>query len=308
MNPQTPTRHESPGLAAFAQTDPSARATFLQMPDILVFDTDVKRLGAYGGFFLASDYNSRNYSVTNASTDPNEAIRVNGPRHKIPGIHLPQLAHFALVAPGPLYVKPKPQPAPGTEKDDFHFEAIVYCREVISRQTSTYALLKLTLKGPAAIKLHNHFTLSIAEPLDRMDAYYHALARKLFYSGQINRSRLEHILSQRATAQLIWIPVETARGVQIGRDDTALTGAMVYTDEPIPDNELKLRSRWPLIPTETLVTPANNGGLLLDTATQRLCQDNHRRYQLALHSRARAKGQIRDILYPQTRQNLSASA
>src|SRR5712691_12417758 len=103
MNSSAPTRHENAGLQAFAQSDPGARSSFLPMPDILVFDTDSKRMGAYGGFFLANDYNAQSYEVLNRSFEPNEALRINGPKNKIPGIHLPQLVHFALVADGPLF-------------------------------------------------------------------------------------------------------------------------------------------------------------------------------------------------------------
>src|SRR3982074_469164 len=138
MNSTAPTRHEDTGLQDFAQADPSARSSFVQMPDILVFDTDSKRMGKYGGFFLANDYNAQSYEVHNRSYEPHEALRINGPKNKIPGIHLPQLVHFALVAEGPLFTTPAKTRSRTNEV--YNFEAIAFCHEVVHRETREYGL------------------------------------------------------------------------------------------------------------------------------------------------------------------------
>lgn len=293
MSSSHPSRHEDPGLKAFAQSDPSGRSTFLQMPDLLVFDTDTKRDGAYGGFFLANDYNAQSYEVSNRTLNPNEALRINGPNQKIPGIHLPALVHFALVADGPLFTTPGNSDA----NQVFNFEAIVLCREALHRETHAYGLFKLTLKGPAAVKLHRYMTIDVEDPLRRIDAYYHDYARQLFRLHQIPRSRLEHILKQQATPQLFWIPVPIVKGVEIGQGRKSVTGAMVYTDA-FQEHNKKRPSRWSFVTTESLITPSMHGGLQLEYSVQQFCQNSRARYQSALRLRAQAKGQIRDLRYP----------
>lgn len=273
-------------LEALEQSDPDAQRPAVALPDILVFDTDSKRMGNYGGFFLADDYNAGQYSFTGISDDPNSRERVNSPTNRIPGIHLPELVHFALVAAGPLFAV----------NDAFHFEAIVFCREVTRRDDGQYPLLKLTTKGPAAVKLHAHFTLAISEPLSRMNAYYHNLARQLFENGTLTNERLENILNKQVTPQMIWIPVQIQRNVQIGpTDQKCVIGAMVYTDEPIP-NSARFNSRWPTVPLEELITPDTAGGLLLPRHQQQFCKENRQHYETLLRQRAATKGTIKE--YP----------
>jgi hypothetical protein len=288
---QATAKEPSPNVASLhslEQADQQARPQTTLLPDILVFDTDSKRMGEYGGFFLAHDYNADSYQVTGASNDPKAQERVNSPTSRIRGIHLPNLAHFALVAAGPLY----------TINDIFHFEAIVFCKEIVRRDTGQVALLKLTTKGPAAVKLHHFFTIGISDPLTRMTVHYHSLARELFTNQEITKDRLDNILRQQATPQMLWIPVELQRGVQIGRDtEKSVIGTMVYTDEPIP-NTKKFNSRWSGIPLEQLITPDSDGGLLLTGNTQQHCRTHRQYYEEILTTRALAKGIIQQTPVP----------
>ncbi len=85
----------------------------------------------------------------------------------------------------------------------------------------------------------------------------------------------------------------------MGQNETSVTGAMIYTDEPTPNGQ-RFRFLWPLVPAENLVTPATEGGLL-DPSTWQFCQDHRARYQSDLIARAKAKGQIQDLEYqPET--------
>jgi hypothetical protein len=296
MQPPTSDSQNNPGLALLESADQRARLLPTnKLPDILVFDTDSKRMGDYGGFFLASDYNAALYNVAGASDDPKSKERVNSPTSRIPGVHLPSPAHFALVAAGPLF----------TTAGSFHFEAIVYCREVTHKDTGQTALLKLTTKGPAAVKLHHHFTIGISDPLTRITDHYHQLAHELFQTEAIPKDRLDTILKSQATPQMIWIPVEISRAVQIGRaEDKSVIGAMVFTDEPL-ENTQQFKSRWPSIPLQTLINADTNGGLLLTGSLQQYCQSNRLQYEAILHTRAASKGVIQEL--PQFKAETSIS-
>lgn len=285
---QSPTcnSQDNPGLALLESADQNARTLPTnKLPDILVFDTDSKRMGDYGGFFLASDYNADLYNVAGGSPDPKSQERVNSPTNRIPGVHLPSPAHFALIAAGPLF----------TASGSFHFEAIVFCKEVTRKDSGEIALLKLTTKGPAAVKLHHHFTIGISDPLARISTHYHTIAQQLFQSDSITKARLDTILNSHATPQMLWIPIEIKRGVQIGRaEDKSVIGAMVFTDEPL-ENTQQFKSRWPSIPVETLVTPDHRGGLLLTGSLQEYCQANRLQYEEILYTRAASKGVIQKL-------------
>jgi len=285
QSPTSDSQH-NPGLATLESADQQARSLpTSKLPDILVFDTDSKRMGDYGGFFLASDYNADLYNVAGASADPKSQQRVNSPTNRIPGVHLPSPVHFALVAAGPLF----------TSEGSFHFEAIVFCKEVTRKDTRESALLKLTTKGPAAVKLHHHFTIGISDPLTRMSNHYHELAHELFQTDSIPKARLDTILNRQATPQMIWIPVQIERGVQIGRaEDKSVIGAMVFTDEPL-ENTQQFKSRWPSIPLEHLVKPDSHGGLLLTGPLQQYCQANRQQYEEVLYTRAANKGVIQQL-------------
>jgi|GEM_PF-1806374 len=276
----------NPGLALLESADQKARPLATnKLPDILVFDTDSKRMGEYGGFFLASDYNADLYNVAGASPDPRSQERVNSPANRIPGVHLPSPVHFALIAAGPLF----------TAAGSFHFEAIVFCREVTLKDTGETALLKLTTKGPAAVKLHHHFTIGINDPLTRMSDHYHTLAHELFQTDSISKTRLDTILNSQATPQMVWIPVEIKRGAQIGRaEDKSVIGAMVFTDDPL-ENPQQFKSRWPSVPLQSLITPDTDGGLLLTGALQEYCQSNRLQYEEILSTRAASKGVIQQL-------------
>jgi hypothetical protein len=106
------------------------------------------------------------------------------------------------------------------------------------------------------------------------------MAEESFNAGNLAKEKLTFLRKQKATRQMLWMPVETAYGVRIGRNGMQI-GASPFTDRPNErrksEKDLEFISRWDEITDEQLSTGIVNGGLLLDKETREFCKE-HRAY------------------------------
>lgn len=272
------------GIALLEQAGSQAPVlTDLEL-DPLVFDPDVRRRGAFGGFFLADDSGAENYLVPNAPAGAGWSRRYNGPSRDIPGVHLPPSMRFALVAAGPLMKTAKAGRDP-----QFRFEAVVFCDQVINRRTGRYAMLRLVISGVPAVKLHNFMVLDIYEPLRRLTERLHQDTRRAFRAGHISRTRYEAAMGNSATAQFIWAPVSVKACQPLGKNSPTL-GAMPYVEFKTRKGDRYL-SMWTRVSTDSLAAPDEDGGLLLTGWVQEACENMHPRFHRILRERAAWKAQ-----------------
>ena len=270
----------SPGVAMLAEAGTrEAMLTDIDL-DPLVFDPDAQRRGQFGGFFLANDAGAEKYEVPRAPRGAEWARRYNGPGKVIPGTHLPRLVRFAIVAAGPLMKISKAGRAP-----QFRFEAIVFCDQVIDRQTSKFAMLRLAINGVPAVKLHKFMALEINEPLRRLTDRLHKEARDAYRDKTISRSRFEAALSRAATPQFIWVPVKVKACQRLGGEGSETRGALPFVEVKGKKSD-RLFSMWSHVSTDKLAMPDSEGGLLLTGWVREECFNLHQRFHRVLHERA----------------------
>ncbi len=280
-------------IASLEAADQSAARVKDLLPPVLGFDPDSKRGGAFGGFYAAADQvDLARYAITNAQTDTPFGKRVNGPgkEQQIPCVHLGHRTHFALVAAGPLHKKKI-----SDEQEKYHFEAVVFVREITDQETNQPALFKLTLSGIAAVRLWSHFTQDIAEPLSRLTDHTRAMIKQLYEAKdpRITKERYENSLTRAFTAHEIWIPVDVVYEAQLGRD---VAKAQIGTAPNTHTGEGKKReSRWKEIPVEALALIDTKGGLRLSETTAALCRDHRVKYETILKERAVRGSQNADL-------------
>jgi hypothetical protein len=254
--------------------------------DPLVFDPDVDRRGAYGGFFLAKDSGADNYAVPDAPGGPQWTLRYNGRGIKIPRIHLPLSVRFAIVATGPLM-----QTAKAGRDLQYRFEAVVFCDQVIDRRTNKYALLRLAISGVPAVKLHQFMVLEIREALGRLTHRFRHDTRAAFRESRLSRDCYEAAMARSATPQFIWVPVSAKACQRLG-DKSSTIGAIPFTDF-ITKRGNKRLSMWTRVSTDRLATPDSEGGLLLTGWVQKACDSLHPTYHRALRDRAEWKARYK---------------
>lgn len=268
-------------LDALGAADQSANSERI-MPVSVVFDYDLLRGGQYGGFFLATDKGQgERYSVPDAPQAPEFLKRRTGWTHAFPGFHLPARTHFALVAAHRLFeTEEDDEFNRGQKKRVWRFEAVAVARDVSDAETGKPALVKLTIRGTAANKLHDYMVKNV--PLDRLTAAAHRIAEEAHGAGRITTEQLTFYKKQRATRQMLWMPVETVYGVHLGRNRMQV-GASPFTDRPNENREggraPEFISRWEEITDEQLSTSLESGGLLLDRETREFCRDERVRWE-----------------------------
>jgi hypothetical protein len=263
-------------LDALEGADQSAHAAPI-MPVSVVWDYDLTRGGQYGGLFLATDKGQgERYCVPDAPQEPESLKRQTSWDHSFPGFHLPSRTMFAVVATQRLFeVEEEDEFNRGQKKKVWRFEAVAVASDIIDLETGNPALVKLTIRGTAANKLYDYMVRHFPEK--RLTAAIHQLAEESFKAGSITKEKLAFFKKQRATRQMLWMPVETAYGVRLGRNRMQV-GASPFTDRPNEsrksDKEPEFISRWDEITDEELSTGADKGGLLLDREMRKFCKQN----------------------------------
>ena len=247
------------------------------MPVSVVWDYDQLRGGRFGGLFLATDKGQGDrYEVPDAPREPEFLKRQTGWNHSFPGFHLPARTMFAVVATHRLFeVEEEDEFNRGQKKKVWRFEAVAIARDIIDRETGKPALVKLTIRGTAANKLYDYVVKNFPEK--RLTAAIHQIAEESFKAGRISKEKLAFFKKQRATRQMIWMPVETAYGVRLGRNKMQV-GSSPFTDRPNEnrknDKDPEFISRWAEITDAELSTGTAEGGLLLDRETREFCKEN----------------------------------
>lgn len=250
--------------------------------DALVFDIDAARGGRFGGFFMADDAGAGRYLFPNAPAGDEWRSRVSASGRLISGFHLPRDVRFALVAAGPLMWL-----AGLGAKAHYRFEAVVFCNEVLDKESKEPALIRLVISGVPAVKLHQFMVLDINEPLERITQLIRSWARRSLDDGAIERNRYQRLMDRRATPQMIWLPVSVRLQAPVGRNkDNATAGAVPEVDRL---DGRAYRSLWPAVPTDLLVTPDTENGLLMTGRVQEFCRDRRRLYERKLRGRAKWK-------------------
>jgi hypothetical protein len=278
-NTTNPTNGMADALDALQDADQSTNTGRI-MPVSLVWDYDLTRGGKFGGFFLATDNGEGDrYRVLNAPDHPEFQTRKTSWSHDFPGIHLGDRTRFAVLATHKLFtVEENDEFKPGQTKKVLRFEAIALAKDVIDLETNRPALVKLTIRGTAAAKLYDYLVRFF--PYKRLTSAIHTIAERAFKTGSISRERLSFLKKQRATRQLIWIPIDTVYGQHLGRNKMQI-GSSPYTDHENADRRdnrgHEFISRWDEMPDDAFATSEKTGGLLLDKETREFCKE-HRVY------------------------------
>lgn len=238
-------------LIEIAETEMPGAKEEPELPPVIVWDYDLKRDGETGGFFMASDNPlvEQRYTILDAPTGPGWNERVIKATQKIPGRYLPDPAHFVVLKCGKLQNVTEPSEfSPQGMVNRYRLRALVAVREVRdSFEDDQYALVRLSVRGIAAIKLVNYFN-----QLTRVAQRISALLTK--QTGRLLR----------ISTQKIWVPVSVARAVPLGRNGQQV-GALPDVDQIDPKTG-RYRSRWELIEDKFLTATYSAGGYILDRA------------------------------------------
>jgi len=263
------------------------------LPPALCFDPDSKRGGMYGGFYAAEDQVPIDrYEFVGARTEEPFRERDNGTDKTIPCVKLGPRVHFALVAAGPRYKRKGKE----DEVEKYYFEAIVLVREIIDRTTNKPALFKLTAKGVPAVRLHSHLTADLAEPLARLTKHSHETMRRLYAAKdpRVTEERYQNVISRSHTPQEIWIPVDVAYKVKVGKEKNTQKITIPNTHRRTGENG-QYESLWSEVPTEQLALIDTKGGLRLSPDLAAFCRENRQKYEAILQEKADRSGQLHQV-------------
>lgn len=220
-----------------------------ELPPVIVWDYDLKRDGETGGFFLSEDEPlvAQRYSIPDAPTGPGWHERTINAKQKIPGRYLPDPTHFIILQCGKLQKVVEPSEfSPDGTTTRFRLRALAVARDVRDAfENDQYALVRLSIRGVAAIKLATYFN-----QLPRVAQRISALLTK-----QAGRPL-------RISPQKIWVPVSVARAVPLGRNGQQI-GALPDVDVVDPKTG-RFHSRWEAVEDQFLSATFSAGGYIAD--------------------------------------------
>lgn len=236
-------------IIEIAETSIPGEEPHKELPPVIVWDYDLKRDGETGGFFLSEDdpLIAQRYSIPNAPTGPGWHERTINAKQKIPGRYLPDPTHFIILVCGKLQKVVEPSEfSPDGTTTRFRLRALAVARDVRDAlENDQYALVRLSVRGIAAIKLANYFN-----QLPRVAQRISAVLTK-----QTGRPL-------RISPQKIWVPVSVARAVPLGRNGQQI-GALPDVDY-VDTKTGRFHSCWDRIQDQFLAATFSAGGYIAD--------------------------------------------